>query len=114
MRRGPSWWQALSARSSASTVQASPRRDVVPQAREQRAQRVQLGVGEPAGQRGVKALGDRPQPLECGVPRRGQLHQVHAPVAQRFDATLRGGFTDAELYTLRALLARLRDNVAPG
>jgi MarR family transcriptional regulator, transcriptional regulator for hemolysin len=35
-------------------------------------------------------------------------------IAQRFDATLRAGFTDAELGTLRALLARLRDNVAPG
>ena len=35
-------------------------------------------------------------------------------IAQRFDAALRAGFTDAELDTLRALLARLRDNVAPG
>src|SRR6478672_5446654 len=33
-------------------------------------------------------------------------------IAQRFDTTLRGGFTDAELDALRALLARLRDNVA--
>jgi len=35
-------------------------------------------------------------------------------VAQRYDTRLRTGFSDAELDSLRALLARLRDNVSPG
>jgi MarR family transcriptional regulator for hemolysin len=35
-------------------------------------------------------------------------------VAQRYDTRLRTGFSDAELDTLRILLARLRDNVTAG
>src|SRR5690242_5143227 len=34
-------------------------------------------------------------------------------VAQHHDTRLRAGFSDAELETLRGLLARLRDNVTP-
>ena len=35
-------------------------------------------------------------------------------VAQRYDTRLRSGFSDAELDSLRVLLARLRDNVTTG
>ena len=81
-----------------------------------------LGVSQPTVSQLVRALERRVgTPLFARGTRRVELtaagdaafHRLRT-IAQRFDAALRAGFTDAELDTVRALLARLRDNVAPG